>query len=345
MRIFKRILFALLGIIALALLVAAFLPKHLEYERSIDIKASKEVVFNIVNDLKTQETWGPWQKEDPTIKNIYNEVEAGVGQVSNWTSEGSGNGSQTITESTPPSSVKTRVEFEGQGGGDGWFKLEDGADGVTKTSWGMAFDAPWPTNIFTAMFAGKMMNKMFEMGLADLKAMAEKQAAEAPAPASLQVQEIDFKGMSYLGVRQQTTHDEVGKPDFFSTRFGMIQGLMEKAKIQPTGAPVGIYYTWDVATKTTDMAVAFPILKGTAVAGDASMKTFEVPAVRALIVDYYGAYEGIGKAHEALGEYVNKNGLKEKAPVIEEYIVGPTTEKDPAKWQTKVYYFVEVGKK
>jgi hypothetical protein len=41
MGILKKILLGLLGIVALALVAAAFLPKHFEYERSIDINASK----------------------------------------------------------------------------------------------------------------------------------------------------------------------------------------------------------------------------------------------------------------------------------------------------------------
>lgn len=344
MGILKKILFALLGIIVIGLLVAAFLPKHFEYERSIDINASKEVVFNIVNDLKTQDVWGPWAKEDPTIKNTYNEVASGVGQVSSWTSEGSGNGKQTITESTPPSSVKVKVEFEGQGGGDGWYRLEDGANGGTKAYWGMAFDAAWPTNIFTALFAGKMMNKMFDTGLAGLKKMAEEQAAAAPATSSLQVQELDFKGMTYLGIRQETTFEEAMKPTFFSERITKVIGMMEKIKMQPTGSPTGVYYVWDEATKRTDMAVAMPIAPGTAVAGDPNLKVFEVPANRALVVDYYGPYEGIMKAHETLGAYVNEKGLKEIAPVLEEYVTDPEVEKDQSKWLTKVYYFVEAAK-
>ncbi len=344
MGILKKILFVILGIIALGLLVAAFLPKHYEYERSIDINASKEVVFNIVNDLKTQETWGPWGKEDPTIKNTYNEVPAGVGQVSSWTSEGSGNGKQTITESNPPTAVKVKVEFEGQGGGDGWYKLEDGENGATKISWGMAFDSPWPSNIFTALFAGKMMNKMFDSGLSSLKKMAEEQAAAAPTAAPLNVQEMDFKGMTYLGIREQTTFEEAMKQSYFSERITKIIGMMEKIKMQPAGSPTGVFYVWDEANKKTDMAVAMPIAPGTAVAGDPNIKVFEVPANKALVVDYYGPYEGIAKAHEALGAYVKEKGLTEVAPVLEEYVTDPEVEKDQSKWLTRVYYFVGAKK-
>ena len=342
MAILKKLLFALLGLVALGLLVAAFLPKHFEYEHSIDINAPKELVFGIINDLKTQETWGPWGKEDPTIKNTYNEVAAGVGQVSSWTSENSGNGSQTITESTPPSSLKVKLDFEGAGGGDGWFKLEDGENGATKTTWGMSFDSSWPTNLFTALFAGGMMDKMFEQGLTGLKEMAEQKAAEAPAaPASsYEVKPFDFPGATYLGSREQTTQAAVMGPTFFSDRMGKIMKLMQQSKMQPSGSPAGVYYTWDDATKTTDMAVAIPVGKGTAVAGG-GLQTFDLPASKALLVELVGPYSGIMGAHLAIGEYVKANGLKEKAPVIEEYTIGPPSEKDSTKWLTKIIYMVE----
>jgi effector-binding domain-containing protein len=301
-------------------------------------------VFSIVNDLKTQETWGPWKKEDPTINNIYNELVSGVGQVSSWTSEGSGNGKQTIIESIPYTSVKTKLEFEGQGDSEGWFRLEDGENGATKTHWGMSFDMGWPTNLMGALFMSNAMNKMFDTGLADLKKMAEAQAVATPTTIPLKVQELDFKGATYIGIRVQTSIEEAIKPAFFSERITKIIGMMGKIKMQATGPPTGVYYTWDEANNKTDMAVAMPIAPGTAIAGDPNLKVFEVPANRALVVDYYGSYEGMKAAHETLGAYVKEKGLKEIAPVLEEYVTDPEVEKDPAKLLTRVYYFVEAKK-
>jgi effector-binding domain-containing protein len=343
MGILKKILFALLGIITLALVAAAFMPKHFTYERSTDINASKEVVFGIVNDLKTQETWGPWQKEDPTIKNTYNDIVSGVGQVSKWTSEKSGNGTQTITESLPPTSVKTKLEFEGQGDSEGWFRMEDGENGTTKAYWGMSFDMDWPTNLMGALFMSGTMNKMFDTGLASLKKMAEEQAATAPA-SPLKVQEMDYKGATFLGMRVQTSIEEATKQSFFSERITKIADMMDKIKMQAAGSPTGVYYTWDEANNKTDMAVAMPIAPGTAVAGDPNLKVFEVPANRALVVDYYGPYEGMKAAHEVLGAYVKEKGLKEIAPVLEEYVTDPEVEKDPSKLLSRVYYFVGAKK-
>ncbi|MBI1226108.1 MAG: hypothetical protein GC192_12805 [Bacteroidetes bacterium] len=339
MRIIKRIGILLLALIALALIIAAFMPKHFAYERSTSINAPKEVVFNIVNDLKSQETWGPWQKQDPTIKNTYNEVASGVGQKTSWTSEKSGNGSQSIVESTPSSNVKYKIEFEGQGGGDAEYKLEDDQNGGTEATWAFSYDVGYPFNLMAAMWGGTM-NKMLDDGLAGLKEMAEKKAAETPATSKYEVRTMDFPGHVYIGIREQTTQEEVMKSSFFSDRFGKIMTLLKKSKIEQVGSPSGVYYIWDTEKKTTDMAVAIPVGSQTAVAGG-EIKTFQVPASKAVGVDYYGPYADFAAAHQAIGEYLKANGLKEKAPVIEEYVTDPMTEKDSTKWLTKIIYLIE----
>ena len=197
--------------------------------------------------------------------------------------------------------MKFRIEFEGEGGGDSWFKLEDGEAGATKTSWGMSFDVPYPFNLMSALFGGGMMNKMFDQGLADIKTLAEQKATEAPtATGSYEVKPMEFPGRTYLGIREKTTQAEVMKPSFWEERFGKIAALMEKSKMQPTGSPAGVYFIWDEAAKTTDMAVTMPVNKGTAVAGG-TLQTFDLPASKALVVDYVGPYSSIGGAHQAVG--------------------------------------------
>lgn len=340
MRVLKLIGLGILGLVILWLIIAAFVPKHFEYERSTDINAPKEIVFGIINDLKTQEVWGPWKKQDPSIQNTYNEVPSGVGQISSWTSKKSGNGSQTITESNPPNSATFRIDFGGGGGGDSWYKLEDGANGTTKASWKFAMDASYPFNLGMA-FAGGTMNKMLEDGLAGLKDMAEQKAKEAPAnTGGYEVKTMDFPTTNYIGIRQKTTIDEISKPNFFGDRMGKIMTLMTQSKVQPSGTPTGIYYTWEPEENATDMAVAMPVMQKMAVAGG-DLISIEVPASKAVYVDYIGGYENMAAAHEALSSYIKAQGLKEKAPVIEQYVTGPDTEKDATKWLTKIIYLIE----
>lgn len=340
MKILKLIGLGILGLLVLGLIIAAFVPKHLEYEQSTDINAPKEVVFGIVNDLKTQEVWGPWKKQDPTIQNTYNEIPTGVGQKASWTSEKSGNGSQTITESTPPTAVTYKIDFEGEGGGDAWYTLTDGENGGTKATWKFAYDVSYPKNLLMAMMGG-MMNEMLNTGLAGVKEMAEQKAKEAPATTGgYEVKTMDFPATSYIGIRQTAKQDEVMKSSFFAERFGKIMTLFTQSKMQPAGVPTGIYYSWDTANNSTDVAVAMPVAQKMAVAGG-DLKSIEVPASKAVYIDYTGPYENMQAAHDFLNHYIKTNGLKEKAPVIEQYVTDPATEKDPAKWLTKIIYLIE----
>lgn len=340
MKILKKIGIALLALIAIGLVAAAFMPTHFEYERSTDINASKDVIYSILNDMRTWEEWGPWKQEDPTMKVSYGEKTEGVGASYIWTGEKTGNGTITITEATPPTLQKSKIEFEGQGGGDGWFRLEDGDAGATKTSWGFAFDVSWPLNIFVVLSGDGQMNNMFDTGLSGLKTMAEKKAAEQPATGKFKISPVDFPGKTYLGIREKVNFDQTMTADFFATRFGQIAALMGKTKMEADGQPCGVYYTWDEATKTTDMAVAIPVKKGVAVNGG-NIKTFEIPAGKAFAIDYYGAYTGTGDAHMAMDEYFAANGMKASVPVIEEYVTDPGAEPDTAKWLTRIYYLVE----
>ncbi len=336
MKILKLTGLALLGLIALGLIAAAFLPKHFEYSRSIDIDSSKETVYSIINDMKTWEEWGPWKKEDPTMKITYGEKTEGLGASYAWTGETSGKGTITITEETPPTFQKSRIEFEGQGGGDAWFELEDTEGGATKIDWTFSFDVSWPFNIFPAISGDGDMNKMFDTGLSALKVMAEAQPSTS---GKYKVNPADFPGRTYLGIRETVKFDQPMSADFFADRFGQISKLMQKTKMEMDGPPSGLYFTWDEQTKTTDMAAAIPVKKGTAVNGG-KIQTIEVPAGKAFVIDYYGSYTGTGEAHFAMDDYLKAKGITAGSPVIEEYVTDPGNEPDTSKWLTKIYYLM-----
>lgn len=338
MKVLKTIGIALLVIIAVGLIAAVFLPKHFTYERTVDINAPKEVVYGVINDMKTWEEWGPWKQQDSTMLVTYSEKTEGLGAAYSWTSENSGNGTITVTEATPPTHQKSRIEFEGQGGGDAWFKLEDGDAGATRTTWGFVFDAPWPFNLLVALSSDGEMNEMFDTGLSGIKKMAEKRATEQPAAGEYNVYTTSFPGKTYLGIRETVKFDEALTSDYFASRYGEIGTLMQKSNIQMDGQPVGIFYSWDETTKQTDMAAAIPVKSGVNVNGS-RIKTFDLPAGNAYVIDYYGPYSGTGAAHEALDAYLKEKGVEAGTPVIEEYVTDPGNEPDSSKWLTRIYYF------
>mgnify|MGYP003661998543 FL=1 len=62
MKIIKRILFAILGIIVLALIAALIMPKEYAVEREIIINQQKDSVFNYIKHLKNQDNFSVWSK-------------------------------------------------------------------------------------------------------------------------------------------------------------------------------------------------------------------------------------------------------------------------------------------
>jgi effector-binding domain-containing protein len=62
---------------------------------------------------------------------------------------------------------------------------------------------------------------------------------------------------------------------------------------------------------------------------------------KAVFVNFSGAYDKLPDAYFSIRQYLSDNKLKEKTPSIEQYISGPSNEKDTAKWLTKIIFLVE----
>jgi hypothetical protein len=71
MKNIKGILFRLLGIIALALIVALFMPKEYLVEREVVRNQPKDTVFNYVKHFKNQNQFSVWSKTVPNMKKTF----------------------------------------------------------------------------------------------------------------------------------------------------------------------------------------------------------------------------------------------------------------------------------
>jgi hypothetical protein len=112
---------------------------------------------------------------DPKSKIAYNDIPAGAGATYTWASEKTGEGTMTILNTTPYSSVKFQLEFKGQGLSQSEFRFSPEGDNATKVTW--SFSSDIGNNPFSRVFwtfGTTMMGDAFDSGLKDLKAQAEK---------------------------------------------------------------------------------------------------------------------------------------------------------------------------
>lgn len=187
----KKVLIGLAALIVLLILVAYLLPSHIHVERSAVIDASPEKVYSDLNNFRNWSAWSPWQKLDPNMQHSYSGPESGVGHKDTWTSDHKyvGNGSQTIVESVPNELIKSQLEFDGQEGGSGFFKLESEGEG-TKVTWGMDMEAGMnPMSRYMGLMMEGWMGPVFEQGLGDLKAHVESLPDPEPEMEAMPMEE------------------------------------------------------------------------------------------------------------------------------------------------------------
>ena len=173
----KAIAIIVVILIAAVLIFAATKPDTFRVQRSVSIKAPPEKIFAYINDFKRWDAWSPYEKKDPTMKRTFGAVTTGKGATYEWQGNNEvGHGRLEIVESSPSGKVRLKLDFVKPFEAHNMveFTLVPKADGTTVT-WDMQGPTPYFAKIIHVfMNMDKMVGKDFEVGLANLKANAEK---------------------------------------------------------------------------------------------------------------------------------------------------------------------------
>lgn len=158
------------------LIYAATRPDLFHVERTIDIKASPEKIFGLINDFRQWDAWTPYNK-DPAMKKTYGIKTVGTGATYSW--EGNkdvGKGEIAITGSETGSRITLDLHmiepFEGRN--HVVFALKAAGD-ITTVTWILEDHHTYLLKLMSVFLnMDKMIGKDFETGLARLRTLAEK---------------------------------------------------------------------------------------------------------------------------------------------------------------------------
>lgn len=173
----KKIAAVLAAAVVILLIVASTRPNSFRVERTVNVAAKPEKIFPLLNDLRAQNAWSPWDKKDPGMKRTYSGAEKGVGAVYEWDGNKEiGAGRLEIVESTPASRVVMKLDFIKPMEGHNVAELSlEPKGGATEVTWSIAGPMPFVSKIFSLFCSmDTMIGKEFEKGLGDLKILAEK---------------------------------------------------------------------------------------------------------------------------------------------------------------------------
>jgi carbon monoxide dehydrogenase subunit G len=175
--VLKTLAIVVVLVVAAVLIYAATQPDTFGVQRSATVKAPPEKIFALVNDLQQWRGWSPYENKDPAMQRHFTGPAAGKGAAYAW--EGNkevGQGRMEISGTTPPRLVTIQLDFvkpfEAHNRVD--FRIEPQGE-TTRVTWAMTGPAPYITKLMsTFVDMDKMIGKDFEVGLANLKAVAEQ---------------------------------------------------------------------------------------------------------------------------------------------------------------------------
>lgn len=359
----RNIIIGLVVLVVAAVGGAFLLPQNVHVERSTVISASPDQVFDVVNDLTRAKEWGVWYKRDPNLQLTLEGPPEGVGAKIKWKSETEGEGSQEIVESTPFSSVKTKLDFGGAGSAQAAFALET-VEGGTKVLWTFDTDVGMnPIMRYMGLMFDTWVGKDYEDGLANLKQLVESQAhaataaalatpTNAPPPPDVpmaatadpdkgpEITTVEARSVIITRARAKATDSAaiataLGAANQKLLNFGMTHEL------SIAGAPLAITISHSAdGDWVFDAAMPLAEVPSPAPAEADGVKLGESYAGRAVKVTHKGPYNTLNEAYKRIHDFTKANNLKEKSTAWEEY-VGDPGETEDAELLTNVYIAIE----
>lgn len=173
--------------VAAILVYAATKPDMFVVRRSVLIHAAPHEIFPLIDDLRAQSAWSPFEK-DPDMKRTHSGAPRGNGAVYEWDGNRQvGAGRIAITDSVPPSKIVLLLDmyrpFKAQNTVE--FTLDragDNPDAATNVTWSMRGRQPYMAKLFSlAMNCDKMVGGQFDEGLGKLKSLVETSAMKVAA--------------------------------------------------------------------------------------------------------------------------------------------------------------------
>jgi hypothetical protein len=173
--------------IALTIIVIAFigigfmLPSEWRMERSIVINATPDRIYPYVANFQTGwPQWSAWDIEYSDSVYTSSGAQEGVGAIRSWTSAKMGNGFQEIVKANPQEGITFELTMTSYGTkmlGTITFTPVEGGTLVHWSDVGQMGNNP--VMRWMGLFMDRMMGKMLEDSLANLKQVAESQQDNA----------------------------------------------------------------------------------------------------------------------------------------------------------------------
>lgn len=148
---------------------------------------------------------------------------------------------------------------------------------------------------------------------------------------------VELEPRTVIGV-----HDTVpmtALTDFFGKAYTMVDAELSQHGMKPTGPALAFYH--GMPTDTIDIIAGFPIAEPITTTNGTIVKT--LPGGPAITTIHTGTYDTLEQTYAELMKWLEEQELKTSDDMWEEYLVGPESELDATKWQTRIVFPLAAG--
>lgn len=341
MKFLKRLLILIVALVVIYCIMGLFGPSDYKVERTKEINAPIEVVFEQVSKFNNWDGWSPWKEKDSTASYTIAGEDGMVGTKYEWTGnpEITGKGSMTVTEMELNKKFGYDLEFTEpwQMKSKGHFELSTTGESTT-ISWVDAGDIPFmqrPMMLF--MDLDEMMGPDFERGLFKIDSLSQIAANEVSF--SENISEVDYEGATFIGVRHNLLISEIDS-SVYGDSYAKIMAYCMENGVELAGAPSTITTNWDLESDSCSMLIGMPV-NGEAPAEDSGLEYMVINPSKAVLYAYYGDYNDIGTAYMELETYTIANEFEIQDLGIEVYVTDPATVESKDEILTNVYFLLK----
>lgn len=323
----------LLRIVVFVLIVAAalvggsfLLPGAVQVERSIHIARGPMLVYLLLNDFHHFQQWSPWAERDPHARIGFEGPDTGVGTRLRWDGDPRqvGKGWQEIVESEPPSLVRARLHFEGQGEAEARFSIRPVDDG-SRVSWTFETDVTKGRNFlggligkYMGLFLDRWVGKDYEEGLARLKDYAETFPDAELSDFEADIVAVEPVEILFVSSSSGQSDDAIALA--LAAAYGEIGRFMAERGIEYNGMPMSIVHSWSEDRYAFDAAIP---VKDAEVEPGGLVQSGQSPSGRAVRAVHRGPYSELPRTYEKLAAYMAAHRLEQGEVSWEEYVSDP----------------------
>ena len=331
-----KIILIIVGVLVAALLIVPlFSPATAEVSAEIEIAVEPSQIFPGVASFKGRHLWDPWVTQDSTSDVKIESKPGYVGSTYSWKGEKVGTGKMEVI------SVKENQYIESSL----WFgEVEtpslvewsfEPVDGGTHVVWSFAQETTWPIGRLGMMFGKVFLKKSFELGLSNLKEIAESmpKSTSSLGTISLETQKPMMALVADGAGTMETIGEELGR------LYGLVYAEVEKQQLQVSGPAFVLYLDFDEATGHSNYRAGFMVDKAGNTAGDVA--AVEYPEMKVVQAMHTGPYEEFINSYEKIDQYIQSNGLEISGQAFEFYNTGMMTESDNSLWETLIAFPVK----